>query len=291
MAGYDNSRYTYKQVLSGTGYYKQDSNLTYSEGVETMQTKLNNAGFWCGTPDGKFGAGTDAVVRNFQDAYDLTVDGAAGKATLTKLDAVSPASSSFSKTSGTYGVYFDSTNKRFMYNQQVVYECLKNAGLRNIVIAGFMGNFEVEHEFKTSMVGTGGAVGLVQWETPRKENLQNYADALSKDILLITVQAPFILEECTKGGTYADTDSVKCLTNLKNTSIVKTVRNAADYVTAQYERCHSHDTWAEISSCGQSSCTTSRYDQSANDSDGKYYLDATKRRGYAQAYYDCICKM
>ena len=47
MASYDNSRYTYAQVLSGTGYYKQDSNLKYSLGVKTMQTKLNNAGFWC----------------------------------------------------------------------------------------------------------------------------------------------------------------------------------------------------------------------------------------------------
>ena len=162
MASYDNSRYTYAQVLSGTGYYKQDSNLKYSLGVKTMQTKLNNAGFWCGTPDGKFGADTDAMVRNFQDAYGLTVDGAAGQSTLAKLDAVSPSSSSFSKTSGTYGVYFDSANKRFLHNQQIVYERLKNAGLRDIAIAGFMGNFEAEHEFKTSMSGTGGAVGLVQ---------------------------------------------------------------------------------------------------------------------------------
>ena len=82
MAGYDNSRYTYQNVLKGNGYYQQDTALKYSEGVETMQTKLNKAGFWCGTPDGKFGAGTDAVVRNFQDAYSLTVDGKAGKATL-----------------------------------------------------------------------------------------------------------------------------------------------------------------------------------------------------------------
>ncbi len=63
MAGYDNSRYTYQNVLKGNGYYQQDTALKYSEGVETMQTKLNKAGFWCGTPDGKFGAGTDAVFR------------------------------------------------------------------------------------------------------------------------------------------------------------------------------------------------------------------------------------
>jgi hypothetical protein len=289
MASYDNSKYTYAQVLNGTGYYKQDSNLKYSSGVKTMQTKLNNTGFWCGTPDGKFGADTDAVVRNFQDAYGITVDGAAGKKTLAKLDAVSPSSSNFSKTSGTYGVYFDSKNKCFLHNQQVVYTCLKKAGLTDIVIAGFMGNFETEHGFKTAMSGTGGAVGLVQWSEDRKNNLQKYATALNKDILLIAVQAGFILEECKENGTYADIYAVNCLKNLKNTSIVKTVRNASDYVTAQYERCHYHDSWSDVQNC--SSCTTTRHSQSSNDCNGRYYLDTPKRRGYAEAYYACICNM
>lgn len=292
MAGYDNSRYSYESVLGGNGYYKQDSELKFSSGVQTMQSRLNKAGFWCGTPDGKFGEGTDAAVRNFQDTYDLTVDGKADKATLLKLNEVSAASPGFSKTGGTYGVYFDDTNKRFMHNQQVVYERLKNAGLRDIAIAGFMGNFEVEHEFKTSMTGGDGSVGLAQWLGERKIKLQNYANALSKDVTLITVQADFVLEECKDGGSYADTKSVNCFNNLKNTSIVKTVFNAADYVTAQYERCHSHDTWEEVENCNDSECTTSRYDaESANDCDGKYYLDTPKRRGYANAYYYCICKM
>ncbi len=87
--GYDNSRYTYAQVLAGTGYYMQDSKLRYSEGVKTMQSKLNSAGYNCGTPDGKFGAGTTTAVRNFQSAKGLTVDGKAGKGTLTALDAAS----------------------------------------------------------------------------------------------------------------------------------------------------------------------------------------------------------
>lgn len=291
MAGYDNSRYTYQNVLKGNGYYQQDTALKYSEGVETMQTKLNKAGFWCGTPDGKFGAGTDAVVRNFQDAYSLTVDGKAGKATLLKLDEVSDASAGFTKTSGSYGVYFNSTTKKFMYNQQVVYERLKAAGLRNIAIAGFMGNFQAEHEFKTSMAGGGGSVGLAQWRSTRKEQLEKYAKAVSKDILLITVQADFVLEECKSGGTYNDRDSVKCFGNLKDTSVVKTVRNAADYVTALYERCHNHPTWEEMEACDDRDCVSSRYDKSANDCNNRFYLDAAKRRGYAQVYYDCICKM
>lgn len=87
MADYDNSRYTYAQVLAGTGYYMKDDKLRYSAGVKTMQTKLNTAGYNCGTPDGKFGSGTDTAVRSFQRAKGLTVDGKAGKNTLKALDA------------------------------------------------------------------------------------------------------------------------------------------------------------------------------------------------------------
>ena len=36
MASYDNSRYTYQNVLKGNGYYQQDTALKYSEGVETI---------------------------------------------------------------------------------------------------------------------------------------------------------------------------------------------------------------------------------------------------------------
>lgn len=41
MANYDNSQYTYQQVLSGTGYFKKDDLLRYSVGVQELQTKLN----------------------------------------------------------------------------------------------------------------------------------------------------------------------------------------------------------------------------------------------------------
>lgn len=92
MADYDNSRYTYAQVLSGKGYYMKDDKLRYSAGVKTMQTKLNKVGYSCGTPDGKFGSGTDTAVRKFQGAKKLTVDGKAGKNTLIKLDSAADGS-------------------------------------------------------------------------------------------------------------------------------------------------------------------------------------------------------
>lgn len=95
MADYDNSRYTYAQVLAGTGYYMKDDKLRYSAGVKTMQTKLNSAGHNCGTPDGKFGNNSDTAVRSFQRAKGLTVDGKAGKKTpllhLIKQQAAVPA--------------------------------------------------------------------------------------------------------------------------------------------------------------------------------------------------------
>ena len=103
MADYDNSKYTYEQVLAGTGYYMKDDLLRYSAGVKKMQEKLNAAGYDCGTPDGKFGAGTDTAVRNFQRAKGLTVDGKAGKSTLKALEGGS--------TSGGYD------NSRYTYEQ------------------------------------------------------------------------------------------------------------------------------------------------------------------------------
>ena len=47
MENYDNLRYTYELVLSGTGYYMQDNLLRYSVGVKTTQEKLNATGYNC----------------------------------------------------------------------------------------------------------------------------------------------------------------------------------------------------------------------------------------------------
>lgn len=100
MANYDNSRYTYAQVLRGTGYYMKDDMLRYSSGVSTMQTKLNTAGYNCGTPDGKFGNGTNRAVLNFQGAHSLTKDGKAGRNTLNALEAATSGGGSSSTVNG-----------------------------------------------------------------------------------------------------------------------------------------------------------------------------------------------
>lgn len=290
MASYDNSRYTYEQVLAGTGYYMKDDNLVYSAGVKTMQTKLNTAGYNCGSADGKFGSNTDTAVRNFQKAYALTVDGKAGKNTLTKLDSVTSGNVIVIGT--TYAVNFNTSTKQFDTNQQTVYEVLKNAGLNKIAIAGIMGNIHAESAFSTALTGDGGSGGICQWLNTRLTNLKAFAG--SSSVTDINVQAKFILEECKSSSSYADSLAVKCYNYYTSASSpCTTVKIAADYFTALYERCYNQTTWEGVeSACANSSwLTVSRFASDGNAYNGRFYLDTPKRRGYAQSYYEGICKM
>ncbi len=88
MANYDNARYSYNDVLNGVkdAYFMRDDSLRFSAGVKTMQQKFNYAGYNCGTPDGKFGAGTEKIVREFQADEFIGVDGKAGKGTISRLE-------------------------------------------------------------------------------------------------------------------------------------------------------------------------------------------------------------
>ena len=53
--------------------------------VKYLQQALTGLGFSAGTVDGHYGSMTEAAVREFQDAYGLTVDGKAGRLTMTAL--------------------------------------------------------------------------------------------------------------------------------------------------------------------------------------------------------------
>ncbi|MDO5327572.1 MAG: peptidoglycan-binding protein [Clostridia bacterium] len=55
--------------------------------VRTVQRKLKELGFYKGTVDGDFGAGTENAVKAFQKQYGLTVDGKVGNNTMAKLVA------------------------------------------------------------------------------------------------------------------------------------------------------------------------------------------------------------
>ncbi|MBR4360471.1 MAG: peptidoglycan-binding protein [Clostridia bacterium] len=58
---------------------------TNAQAVRLLQQRLKSLGFYTGSVDGDFGAGTTDAVRAFQRANKLTVDGAAGPGTLNKL--------------------------------------------------------------------------------------------------------------------------------------------------------------------------------------------------------------
>lgn len=53
--------------------------------VKTVQRKLKDLGFYRGSVDGDFGAGTEDAVKRFQKQYGLTEDGKVGKYTMEKL--------------------------------------------------------------------------------------------------------------------------------------------------------------------------------------------------------------
>lgn len=70
---------------SASRILKLTSPIQTGEDVKGLQTALATAGYPCGTADGKLGKRTDAAIRAYQSAKGLTVDGKAGRATITAL--------------------------------------------------------------------------------------------------------------------------------------------------------------------------------------------------------------
>lgn len=86
-----NADLTFDNIISsGSGSFKKESG--FSASVRRMQTKLNRLGYDCGTADGYFGSNTEKQVKAFQSDHGLSPDGYAGVKTLTKLDQLSPDS-------------------------------------------------------------------------------------------------------------------------------------------------------------------------------------------------------
>lgn len=112
-----NTDYTYDGIMNGTGYFKNDNSATKSMSVKRMQMKLSRLGYSIvGTPDGYFGNNTEKAVLQFQGDYDdLEVDGFAGPATLTKLNQLSPDS-----TSEKYGRELTHTELRNGYSDSSI---------------------------------------------------------------------------------------------------------------------------------------------------------------------------
>lgn len=206
MADYDNSRYTYAQVLAGTGYYMKDDRLRYSAGVKTMQGKLNNAGYNCGTPDGKFGSGTDTAVRNFQRAKGLTVDGKAGKATLSALDAASGGGGNTLYCSNSYLSISQMTT-----NAQYILNYLRDRGWTKNAVCGMLGNMQTESTINPGIWQSlkennmSGGFGLVQW-TPATKYI-DWANQNNLTVANMDSQLQRILYEVANGIQFYATSS------------------------------------------------------------------------------------
>lgn len=89
-------------TISSTGY------ITLKEGdegdaVRTLQRKLKDLGYYSGSVDGSYGAGTTAAVKTFQQLSNLTVDGVAGPATQRALYGTSSSISYSSLKEGDNG--------------------------------------------------------------------------------------------------------------------------------------------------------------------------------------------
>lgn len=82
-----NSTVTLYRIHQGECCFRRDISTRHSQ-VMLLQTKLNDLGYDCGTPDGKYGSKTAAGVRRFQQANELAVDGLFGKASLDALEFV-----------------------------------------------------------------------------------------------------------------------------------------------------------------------------------------------------------
>lgn len=188
-----------------------------------------------------------------------------------------------------FTVSFDSVNKKFDTNQQIVYEFFRNAGIKKLAIAGIMGNIHVESRFDpTWKDGEKISCGLCHWYD-RKNKLAQYAQATGRDKSDINMQLDFILEEADKNSIYKDTSgAIECFEAFRKQYEVGTVRKAADYFAALFERCKSFATREEA-------LQNTEYDPNRftvqNERDNKYYIDNDYRRGYAEAYYQCMLKM
>ena len=70
-----------------SGNYATLRNGSAGNRVKLLQIALRTLGYYNGSVDGKYGAGTAASVKAFQRGTGLTQDGAAGRLTLTRLEA------------------------------------------------------------------------------------------------------------------------------------------------------------------------------------------------------------
>ena len=183
-----------------------------------------------------------------------------------------------------YSFEFDRTLGRFSQNVQKVYDRLCEAGFAKSVIAGIMGNLYVESYIRPDAgisFGNPGAVGIVQWNGERKSDLQ---ESMPDTWMELDAQIDYLLSELREDGGFC---------SLVKEDDQQTVEYYSDLFQAVVVRNIHVDTIEESGSgiSNEAGPFAGRISHVPNQYDGKYYLDADRRRNYSRIISLCIQKM
>jgi hypothetical protein len=175
-------------------------------------------------------------------------------------------------------------------NEETVFRVLAGVELNDAAIAGIMGNIKAESSFRTELRGYGGAGGICQWEGLRQTRLKECAEELGFEVANIVFQIIFMISEMLPKSRYRDVTCGSLFETLKDLEDTEeNVEIAADFFNALFERNRNRATWEDVlKECQRYGWNISRFSEKPNAFNGRYYLDAPKRRGAAMNYYKQI---
>ena len=185
-----------------------------------------------------------------------------------------------------YTVQFCESTASFAPEVGYVYDRLRDAGFADSVIAGIMGNMHVESSFD-SQCKNFLATGLCQWNGERVERLKasfphSYTTAES--------QVDFLLSECDEASSNADPGAVDFY-RLVHEDTERSASYYSDLFQALVERNLHQDHYDDViivSNPAGEFPVNNRLSHNPNEFDGLFYLDATRRRNYAEIYLECM---
>ena len=154
--------------------------------VKQLQTRLKELGYYTGSVDGSYGAGTASAVKDFQAANNLTADGVAGTKTQEKVysyyavakkdtgssgsSSVKPTKKPSSGSSSSSGSSTTTTTNSYTNGKTTIYLKLGSSGeqvkiLQNrLIVLGYMSG-TADGDFEP--LGKGGTFGVAHILTPR----------------------------------------------------------------------------------------------------------------------------
>ena len=185
-----------------------------------------------------------------------------------------------------YTVMFCDNTSAFAPEIGYVYDRLAAAGFTDSVIAGIMGNIHVESGFNPQCVNFL-ARGLCQWNGERVERLM---ESFPDSYMQIESQMDFLLSEFDEAGLNADPGAA-AFHRLAQEKPERTASYYSDLFQALVERNLHQDHYDDVMTVSNPSGKYTVYNRLSrvpNEYDGLYYLDATRRRNYAEIYLKCI---